>query len=70
MILTEEERAAALRFVSTCEDGEGYDVPKPMMMRLRELGLVKHLGGGWYEGTPALDKLHEETQARATQHVS
>ena len=55
--LTEEEKKAALRFCETCEDGEGYDVPKPMMKRLKELGLVVHKGGGWYEGTPALEQL-------------
>jgi hypothetical protein len=65
MTLTDEERAAALRFISTCEDGEGYDVPKPMMRRLSELGLVEHLGGGWYEGTAALNALQDETEAAA-----
>lgn len=59
-ILTEEEKKAALRFCETSEDGEGYDVPKPMMKRLAELGLVVHRGGGWYEGTPALNQLIEE----------
>ena len=65
MTLTDEERTAALRFISTCEDSEGYDVPKPMMRRLSELGLVKHLGGGWYEGTAALNTLQEEAEAAA-----
>ena len=54
------EYRAALRFIETCEDGEGYDVPKPMMKRLAELGLVVHKGGGWYEGTRSLDKLQDE----------
>ena len=47
--LTEEEKKAALRFCETCEE--------PMMKRLKELGLVVHKGGGWYEGTPALEQL-------------
>lgn len=59
MTLTTEERAAALRFCETCEDGEGYDVAKPMMKRLAALGLVTHKGGGVYEGTAALDSLQE-----------
>jgi hypothetical protein len=54
---TEAERQAALRFCETCEDGEGYDVPAPMMRRLAALGYVQHRGGGWYEGTPMLDQL-------------
>lgn len=62
IVITEEERKAALRFCETCEDGEGYDVPKLMMKRLAALGLVVHKGGGWYEGTPALDALQAEAE--------
>lgn len=62
LALTEDEKKAALRFCETCEDGEGYDVPKPMMERLAVLGLVVHKGGGWYEGTPALDQLQTANQ--------
>lgn len=60
-VMTLEEHAAALRFCETCEDGQGYDVPKSMMKRLTVLGLVTHNGGGWYEGTPALDALQKIT---------
>lgn len=28
--LTIDERKAALRFCETCEDGQGFDVPKAM----------------------------------------
>lgn len=62
MALTDEEKKAALRFCETCEDGEGYDVPKSMMKRLAQLGLVVHKGGGWYEGTPALEQLQTESE--------
>lgn len=62
LALTDGEKKAALRFCETCEDGEGYDVPKTMMKRLAELGLVFHKGGGWYEGTPALEQLQTESQ--------
>jgi hypothetical protein len=62
--ITEDERIAARRFIETCEDGEGFDVPKPMMKRLTELGLVVHKGGGWYEGTPLLDQLQDELEER------
>ena len=58
--LTIEERKAALRFCETCEDGQGFDVPKAMMRRLAELGLVTHKGGGWYEGTAMLDVVQEQ----------
>ena len=64
-LLTPEEREAALRFIETCEDGQGYDVSKPMMKRLADKGLVVHKGGGWYEGTPALDRLQEFSEATA-----
>jgi hypothetical protein len=62
LALTDDEKKAALRFCETCEDSEGYDVPKAMMKRLAELGLVVHKGGGWYEGTPALEQLQTESQ--------
>lgn len=39
-MITGEEKKAALRFWETSEDGQGYDVPKPMMKRLAVLGLV------------------------------
>lgn len=61
-MITDEEKKAALRFWETSEDGEGYDVPQPMMKRLAVLGLVVHKGGGWYEGTPALEKLQIESE--------
>ena len=49
--MTFGEVHAAHRFNETCEDGEGYDVKKPMMNRLEELGLVVHKGCGYYEQT-------------------
>lgn len=57
--LSDEERDAALRFIETTEDDEGYDVPKPMMRRLAAAGLVQHLGGGYYQGTALLDRFQE-----------
>lgn len=60
--ITEEEKKAALRFCETCEDGEGYDVPKAMMKRLAELDLVVRKSGGWYEGASALAQLQTESQ--------
>lgn len=47
-VLTAGEREALERFNETCEDGEGYDVPKPMMRRLAEIGVVHHLSRGIY----------------------
>jgi len=57
--ITDLEKKAALRFCETCEDSQGYDVPKPMMKRLTELGLVVHKGAGVYQGTSLLDRLQE-----------
>jgi hypothetical protein len=53
-VMTDAEKSAALRFCETCDDDEDYDVPKPMMKRLAELGLVKSLGFGRYEQTDLL----------------
>ena len=60
--ITEDERIAAIRFIETCEDGEGYDIPKPMMKRLAELGFVVHKGGGLYEGTLVLNQLKDASE--------
>ena len=46
--LTASEMAAFNRFLETCEDGEGYDVPKSMMQRLAQIGVVRHLSRGIY----------------------
>jgi hypothetical protein len=46
--LTTPEMAAFNRFLETCEDGEGYDVPKSMMQRLSQIGVVRHLSKGIY----------------------
>ena len=49
--ITEYELKAFNRFNETCEDGEGYDVPKDMMKRLADIGLVNHLSAGYYRIT-------------------
>ena len=49
--LSYEEAVALLRFNETCEDGEGYDVPKPMMGRLAEIGVVNRKTFGIYQIT-------------------
>ena len=46
--LTDDERKAFERFNETCEDGEGYDVPKTMMKRLAEIGVIHHTSRGIY----------------------
>jgi len=49
--LTNDERKALERFTETCDDGEGYDVPKQMMQRLAQIGVVHHTSGGIYSTT-------------------
>lgn len=51
VVLTPEERAAFERFHETWEDNEGYDVPKEMMRRLTEVGVVHHITAGRYDIT-------------------
>lgn len=46
--LAVDEREALERFNETCEDGEGYDVPKPMMRQLARKGAVYHTSRGIY----------------------
>lgn len=50
-LLNAEEMAALRRFRDTCEDGEGYDVPKEMMRRLAHIGVIRRHHGSWYEFT-------------------
>lgn len=52
--ITHDEAKAAVRFCDTCDDDEGYDVPKSMMKRLAGLKLVEHKGGGYYQQTELL----------------
>ncbi len=39
--LDDEELKALIRFGETCEDGEAYDVPLPMMEKLSRIGVVR-----------------------------
>ena len=40
-----------LRFFDTCEDDQGYDVPKPRMKSLARVGLIRSTGFSRYEIT-------------------
>lgn len=50
-LLNVDELVALRRFVETCQDGEGYDVPKMMMQRLAAIGAVRRTSGSYYETT-------------------
>lgn len=47
-VLSADERWALERFQETTNDSEGYDVPKGMMRRLAEIGVVHHTSRGIY----------------------
>jgi len=49
--MTADELAALRRFYECAADGEGYDVPKPMMRRLSEIGVVQRISGAYYHTT-------------------
>lgn len=46
-----DEMAALRRFHECSQDGDEYDVAKPMMKRLAEIGLVRRVTGSIYEYT-------------------
>lgn len=46
--LNEAELAALRRFDECAQDGEGHDVPKEMMQRLAEIGVVRRQFGANY----------------------
>jgi hypothetical protein len=50
-LLNADELAALRRFDECAQDGEGYDVPKEMMQRLAEIGVVRRKSGAYYEQT-------------------
>jgi hypothetical protein len=60
------------RFHETCEDGQGYDVPKDRMKTLSRIGLVRALGFGRYEltdvGEAAVNGLRDKPRQPAEQH--
>ncbi len=51
VFVNQEEAAALNRFAETCEDSEGYDVPKPMMQRLACIGAIRRVTGNIYQFT-------------------
>lgn len=59
MFLTEQQECDILRFYDTCEDGQGYDVPKDRMKSLARLGLIRTTGFSRYEITDAGDAVIE-----------
>jgi hypothetical protein len=50
-LLNADELAALRRFDECAQDGEGWDVPKEMMQRLAEIGVVRRKSGNFYEAT-------------------
>ena len=66
--ISDDEMAALRRFWECATDGEGYDVEKPMMQRLAEMGLVQRKSGAYYMATEfGLYVLGEYTMERAAQ---
>jgi hypothetical protein len=50
-LLNADELAALRRFDECAQDGEGYDVPKEMMQRLAEIGVLQRRSGAYYQAT-------------------
>jgi len=66
--ISDDEMAALRRFWECATDGEGYDVEKPMMQRLAEMGLVQRKSGAYYMATEfGLYVLGEYMMERAAQ---
>lgn len=55
MTITAQQERDILRFRDTCEDGQGYDVPKDRMKSLARLGLIRPTGFSRYEITDVGD---------------
>lgn len=61
--MTRQQERDILRFYDTCEDGQGYDVPKDRMKSLARLGLIRPTGFSRYEITDAGDAVIEKLRA-------
>lgn len=65
--LSADAMTALMRFSETCEDGQGYDVPKPMMRALAAIGVVQHTSAGIYAitvfGEAVVEKAGQRAQA-------
>jgi len=61
--MSPDEVRAAVRFCETCDDDEGYDVPRTMMKRLEALGLVVDKQFGRFEQTSLLLDIREALEA-------
>jgi len=66
--MSADEKKAALRFCETCDDDEGYDVPRPMMKRLESLGLVIDKKFGRFGQTELLLDVRDDLEAWALVH--
>jgi len=60
--MTDAEKSAALRFCETCDDGEGYDVPRKMMKQIEALGLVVDKKFGRFEQTDLLIDIRDDLE--------
>lgn len=56
---TGQQERDILRFRDTCEDDQGYDVPKERMKSLARLGLIRPTGFSRYEITDIGDAVIE-----------
>ena len=66
--MSDTEKVAALRFCETCDDDEGYDVPRQMMKRLETFGLVIDKKFGRFEQTELLLDVRDDLEAWALVH--
>ena len=66
--MSDAEKKAALRFCETCDDDEGYDVPRTMMKQLEKLGLVIDKKFGRFGQTELLLDLRDDLEAWALVH--
>lgn len=67
--MTPTEKRDCIRFMETCDDNEGYDVPKRRMERLAELGLVVAHPRGVFETSFMLLDMREMLE-QEQQHLA
>lgn len=64
--MSEQQAHALFRFNETCEDGQGYDVPRRILKSLTYVGMVRWCGGSRFEitdaGIAALEDLAERAK--------
>jgi hypothetical protein len=64
--MTPDERYYAHHFMAACDERVEFSVPREMRYRLRELGLMRWVGGRYFEVTDTLRDMNADLMGMYT----